>query len=68
MKKQYRHILLAILLFFFCALLSNISLSIYKEIQGDSIDLSVMDPSTTFTVTFNAMGGDAVPSRYKAYN
>ena len=68
MKNNYRYILFIVLLFFFCALLSNASLSIYKEIQKDSIDLNITESTTDFVITFNSMGGEAIPSRTRSLN
>ena len=68
MKRQYMYILFVVVLFFFCALLGHNSLSIYKEIQGDSINLNIEDTTTNYVITFNSMGGEAIPSRTKSLN
>ena len=68
MKRRNKYILFVVLLFFLCSLFANISFSIYKEIQGDTINLNISDSSSSFTITFNSMGGETVPSRTKSLN
>ena len=47
------------------------TLIIYRELKGDSIDLSVLDPNTNYAITFNPNGGTIAQqdaSRTKKYN
>ncbi|MBQ3422110.1 MAG: InlB B-repeat-containing protein, partial [Romboutsia sp.] len=55
-KRHTKIILLVAALVFFYVLLQG-SLAIYREIIGDSVDLSITDTSGNYTVTFNANGG-----------
>ena len=69
-NKHVKILTLIIGLFLFCALIQG-SFSIYRELKGDSIDLSVLDPNTNYAITFHPNGGsinsqDA--SRTKTYN
>ena len=60
MKKHYKIFILLSALFFFCALINHGALSIYREKQDDSIDLSILNPTSGYTVTFDTQGGESV--------
>ena len=69
-NKNVKILTLIIGLFLFCALIQG-SFSIYRELKGDSIDLSILDPNTNYAVTFNPNGGTIAQqdaSRTKKYN
>ena len=71
MKRHVKIITLFAALFFFYALI-HCAFSIYREIKGDSIDLSILDPTANYVITFNPNQGtldnpnDA--TRTKTYN
>ena len=52
MKKHAKIITIFAALLFFYVLIHG-SFSIYRELKGDSIDLSILDPSTSYVVTFD---------------
>ncbi len=69
-NRHTRFLTLAIGLLLFCALIQG-SFSIYRELKEDEIDLNILDPSTTFVVTFNPNQGTIAPedaSRNRTYN
>ena len=69
-SKHFKFLMLFVGLFLFCALIQG-SFSIYRELKGDLIDLSILDPSTNFVVTFNPNGGTIAQqdaTRNKTYN
>ena len=60
-NKKFKKILaLFVLLFVFYTIISG-AFSIYRETQGDSINLNILNPSGTVAVTFNPNGG-TIPS------
>ena len=56
LKKHKKIIVLLAVLFLFYAIING-AFSIYREIKGDSINLSILDPNGTVAVTFNPNGG-----------
>ena len=56
LKKHKKIIALLAVLFIFYAIING-AFSIYREIKGDSINLSILDPNGTAAVTFNPNGG-----------
>ena len=56
LKKHKKLFTLFIVMFIFYAIISG-AFSIYREKQGDKIDLSILDSTGTVTVRFNANGG-----------
>ena len=71
MKKHVKIIVLMLSLFLFCALIQG-SYSIYRELKGDTIDLSVLDPSANYVVTFDpnlgTLDNPIDATRTKTYN
>ena len=71
MKKHIKIIVLMLSLFLFCALIQG-SYSIYRELKGDTIDLSVLDPSANYVVTFDpnlgTLDNPIDATRTKTYN
>ena len=66
-KKHSKFLIVFVALLFFYALIHG-TFSIYREIKDDSIDLNILDPSTTFTITFDPQNGDSTFTRTKSYN
>ncbi|MBQ3468528.1 MAG: InlB B-repeat-containing protein [Bacilli bacterium] len=58
-KRRTQFIILVVALVFFYVLLNG-TLAIYRQVIGDTIDLSIIDPSGTHQVTFVTRGGSAV--------
>ena len=50
-NKHVKFLTLIIGLFLFCALIQG-SFSMYRELSGDSSDLSVLDPNTNYAIIF----------------
>ena len=59
-KKLKKILALFVMLFIFYTIISG-AFSIYRETQGDSINLNILNPSGTVAVTFNPNGG-TIPS------
>lgn len=71
MKKNNKYIILVIVLFLFLSLsLFNVkkSYAIYRNSMNTKIHLSILDPSTSFTVTFDSHGGSSVAPINKTIN
>ena len=65
-KKHSKFIITFVALFFFYALIQG-SFSIYRELKNDSIDLSILDPSSSFEITFYPENGESEFSIRKSY-
>jgi len=64
-KKKKLLILLAVILVFFMSFLLikyNSSYAIYRDTLNTKVYLSLLDPSATYTVTFNSAGGSPTPA------
>ncbi|MBQ9019119.1 MAG: InlB B-repeat-containing protein [Bacilli bacterium] len=62
MKNKIKLLIAVILVFFMCLFFKNISnsYSIYRNNLNTKVYLSVLDPSTTFTINFETHGGTTV--------